>query len=290
LDAGDASAATSLLEDYLSTGACQNGNIGTPERVHEKANAGFDLGLTLFSIGEKFGRRFGEEEAVVDAGLTPEQEVQVADRNTQIDCALRIVRLIAGDSAVPIELRARANYLAGNLEFLRREYRSAVSAYDLSLKLVPGMPEDAGDGIGRDAAYNRAIALRRIQEDENRKDAGQDSGNDAGADAKSDAPEEPKDSGHDPSPEGGSPSKDSGPSDPQPDAGNPEPPKPDGGNDNPSGPDGGSPPSQPPPEQQSPSVNQDERILDMLEGAPTLQEHDAKNRALQRGPSGMIDK
>lgn len=286
-DAGDASAAATLLEGYLSTGACQGGSIGTPESVHQKANAGFDLGLALFSIGEKFGRRFGDEEGLVDAGLTPEQEVQVAERNTQIDCALRIVRLIAGDSSVPIELRARANYLAGNLEFLRREYRSAVSAYELSLKLIPGMPEDAGDGIGRDAAYNRAIALRRIQDEENRKDSGQDSGADAAPDARADASQEPNDSGSKPSPEGGNPSQDSG-SNGQPDAGSP---KQDGGSDNSSAPDGGSPPpEQPPPEQQSPSVNQDERILDMLEGAPTLQEHDAKNRALQRGPSGMVDK
>ena len=55
-------------------------------------------------------------------------------------------------------------------EFLRAKYEEAVKEYDLALTLVPGLFEEAGgDGIGRDAAWNRAIALRRIEE---QKDAG----------------------------------------------------------------------------------------------------------------------
>jgi hypothetical protein len=284
LDGGDASVAADMLQKYLGTGACDQGNIGTPDSVRGKANAGFDLGLALFYIGEQFGRRFGEEDRTLDAAPTPEQELASAERNARVECALRIARLIAGDNAQPVELRARAHYLAGNLEFLRRQYKSAVSAYDLALKLVPGLPVDAGDGIGRDAAYNRAIALRRIEDEENRNDAGPgDAAPPDGSDQKPDASDDPGDSGNS-DPDGGSKEPP-----PQPDAGG------DGGNDEPrnqdggNGPDAGSPP--PPPEQQkSPSVNQDERILDMLEEAPTLQEHDAKNRALQRGVSGMVDK
>ncbi len=284
LDGGDAAAAADMLQKYLGTGACEQGNIGTPDSVRGKPNAGFDLGLALFYIGEQFGQRFGDEDRTFDAAPTPEQELASADRNARVECALRIVRLIAGDSTQPVELRARAHYLAGNLEFLRRQYKSAVSAYDLALKLIPGLPVDAGDGVGRDAAYNRAIALRRIEDEENRNDAGPgDAGPPDGSDQQPDASDNPPDGGNS-EPDGGS--KDPPP---QPDAGG------DGGSDEPQGQDGGGGPDAgappPPPEQQkSPSVNQDERILDMLEEAPTLQEHDAKNRALQRGVSGMVDK
>jgi hypothetical protein len=222
---------------------------------------------------------------LLDAAPTPEQELQSADRNARVECALRITRMIAGDSSLSIELRARAHYLAGNLEFLRRQYKSAVSAYDLALKLIPGLPVDAGDGIGRDAAYNRAIALRRIEEEQNRDAGAPDTGAPDAPDQQPDASDDPGDAGNQ-DPNG----QDGGKPDPEtPDAGG------DGGAD-PQGQDAGGggqdagappPPSEP---QRAPSVNQDERILDMLEDAPTLQEHDAKNRALQRGTSGMVDK
>jgi hypothetical protein len=277
LDAGDAGAAVGLLEQYLQTGSCEQGQIGTPEGVRTRPNAGFDLGLGLFELGEQFGARFGDEE--LDDGGAAEAK---GPRSEQVECALRIVRLIAADTALPIDLRARAHYLAGNLEFLRRDYRSAVKAYELALKLIPGLPGDAGDSIGRDAAWNRAIALRRIEDEQ------QDAGPDAPPDAPPDAQPEGGDGG-----EGGPPDA-GGDGGNTPDAGN------QGGNDSGADdgssppndrPDAGAPPEQQPPEpQSSPSVNQDERILDMLERAPTLQQHDAKSRALKRGVSGMEDK
>jgi Ca-activated chloride channel homolog len=283
LDAGDAAAAATLLQTYLSTGECEAGNIGTPDSVRTKHNAGYDLGLALFRIAEQFGRRFGEEESFGEAGPSPEEEAKLAQRRDQVDCALRIVRIAAADPSVPIDLRARANYLAGNLEFLRREYRSAVEAYELALKLIPGLPDDAGDGIGRDAAFNRAIALRREQEQKDRPDAAPDS-------PPPDAP--PPDAGQD-----GERGDSGNDDDEQGDSGkNQDPPQPDGGKDEDdenSGPDAGAPDAgnqQPEPEQQSPSVNQDERILDMLERAPTLQQQDAKNRALQGRGAFMEDK
>ncbi len=100
----------------------------------------------------------------------------------QIECARRLARGPRGGRPRPA-LRARARYLEGNLEFLDGEYEDAVQAYDRALLLAPGSV-DAGDSIGRDAAWNRAIALRRI---EDKKDAGQDassgdaSSSDAGA-------------------------------------------------------------------------------------------------------------
>src|SRR6185369_12146517 len=103
---------------------------------------------------------------------SPAEEQLAELRNTEVECALRVVLAIANEGDVPIELRARAHYLAGNLEFLRHAYAEAVRHYDEALKLVPGMV-DGGDTIGQDAAWNRAIALERIEE-EKKRDAGHD--------------------------------------------------------------------------------------------------------------------
>jgi Ca-activated chloride channel family protein len=270
LDAGDAGAAVPLLQEYLSTGKCDNGSIGTPDSIRSRPNAAFDLGLGLFSIAEKFGRRFGEDPPPSDAGPSPEEEAALAKRSAEIDCALRIVRLVGPDPSQPIDLRARALYLAGNLEFLRRDYRTAVQSYDLALKLVPGLPDDAGvDGIGRDAAYNRAIAQRRIEDQE--RDA---SPPDASPDADPDAEPEKPDAGQD-EPDAGDQNQDDKPDagpDESPDAGQDG--QPDAGPD--AGPDGGNE-SEPKPEpKREPQANQDDRMLDELEQAPTLQQHEAK--------------
>ena len=289
-DAGDAGSAVSLLEGYLSTGKCENGEIGTPDPVRDRPNATFDLGLGLFQMAERFGHRFGdEEENLGDAGPTPQQDSEMGQRSNGVECAERILKLIAADSTTPAEFRARAYYLAGNLEFLRRDYKAAVKQYELALRLVPGLPADAGDTIGSDAAYNRAIALRRIEDKQ--KDA-------APPDAQPDGPQDgsPGDSGeNEQKPDSGNQNdkknqddkdKDKNKNKDQKDAGQDgsapkqEPPQqPDGGND------------QQKPQPQPQQSNQDDRTLDMLEHAPTFQEQDAKNRALQRRTrSGMEDK
>src|SRR5262249_27861317 len=217
------------LEKYLGTGACADGGLGVSDAIHKKPNGTFDLGLTLFSLGERFGHRFGEEELGKD---DPGEAQLMEQRSAEIDCALPLVKAIAGDPTVPAELRARAYYLAGNLEFLRKKYEEAVKNYDLALAIVPGLYEEAGgDGIGRDAAWNRAIALRRI---EDQKDAGQDGadgsdgadGDDGsdGADApdSADAPdgsEDGGDSGEKPDSGGDSGGNDGGRGDAGPDAG-----------------------------------------------------------------------
>jgi Ca-activated chloride channel homolog len=281
-DAGDAGTAVSLLEQYLATGKCEQGNIGAPESVRSKPNAGFDLGLGLFKLGEQYGQRFGEEEPSGDAGKNPEAEAAKEKRSSEVECALRIVRIIAADGSVPIDLRARAHYLAGNLEFLRGDYESAVKGYDASLALIPGLPVDGGgDGIGRDAAYNRAIALARIEDE--KKDAGPDAPPDASPDSgQPDGGEQP-DSGE---PDGGD-KKDQPKDEPdggQPDAGKQNPPQDqDGGQ-----PDAGKQP-EPQNQPQQPPKNQDDRILDMLERAPSVQQQDAKNRSLT-GRSRTEDK
>jgi Ca-activated chloride channel family protein len=299
LDGGDASAAVGLLAEYLATGKCESGQIATNDGVRRRSSASFDLALGLFEIAETFGKRFGDEESHGDAGLTPLEEAQLAERGDQVDCALKIAELIALDQEVPIDLRARAHYLAGNLEFLRRRYRAAVSHYDRALRLIPGLPDDASDGIGREAAWNRAIALRRAEDEDNRRDASQEPEPDSSDASQDQNPEggdgDSPDSGQDSSDDGGGQDgaddggRDAG------DDGQSQNDDQDGGQD--AGSDAGKgPQDQPdagaPPEQQpSPSVSQDERMLDMLERAPTLQQEAARNKALQRQPrTGMEDK
>lgn len=294
LEAGDAQAAVGLLQQYLKTGSCEDGvlEIGAAEDLHYRSNAGFDLGLGLFAIGEELGKRFGDEESLGDGGLTPAEEQALSLRSKQVSCALRIVRLIADDGSQPVELRARAHYLAGNLELLRKEYRQAVDDYDKSLQLVPGLPLDAGDPIGRDAAWNRAIALRRIEDEENRRDSGQDAQPDS-SDASRDASPEGGDGGDGGAGDGGQDAgQDSGENGQQtPESGAPDSGSPDAGpQDQDQGQDAGPQQEQPPPPPEQ-SASQDERMLDMLERAPTLQQEAAKLRARERQmPPGMVDK
>jgi hypothetical protein len=269
LDAGDAGSAATRLEEYLSTGDCKDGIIGTPDLLKRRPDGTLDLGLALFRIGELYGHRFGDEED--GQGVS---EALRAKRHAQVECARRVVQAIAEDETLPGELRARAHYLSGNLAFLDGDYEDAVTAYDKTLVLTPAEP-DSGDPIGRDAAFNRAIALRRIDD---KKDAGQDSGP---RDGSSDASRQPdagggqdasNDSGGG---DGSSPNKgeDAGkdaesPQTP-PDAG-PEPPRE----------AGAAPP---------PSVDEDQRMLDQLENAPTLQQEEAKRLGKKR-VRGMADK
>jgi hypothetical protein len=289
LDGGDAKTAGDLLEDYLVTGACKEGNIGTPTRVRERSNGSFDLGLALFQMAEKFGRRFGEEE--VDAGDHGDPALR-NQRSEQVDCALKLVRAVGTDPSQPVDLRARARYLEGNLLFLNAAYEEAVRAYDASLELAPGMHDsgpiqvgEAGrtyspDLLGRDAAWNRAIALRRI---EDKKDAGNDAGNDAGGDSgDGDGGDKGNDGGDNNGNDGG---KDAGGQDK------------DSGKDSGGDPDQKPPPQKPPPkpdEKPEPTPpsrqNQDERMLDQLENAPTVQQETARKQGQKRRVRGMSDK
>jgi tetratricopeptide (TPR) repeat protein len=267
LDAGDAASAASRLEDYLSTGACKDGIIGTPELLKRRPDGTLDLGLALFRIGEQYGRRFGEEEGT--EGIT---EAVRAKRHAQVECARRVAQEIAEDDGVPGEVRARAHYLSGNLAFLDGAYEDAVTAYDRALVLTPGEP-DSGDPVGRDAAFNRAIALRRIDD---KKDAGPDAS--PPGDAGSDASREP-DGGHDRGQDASSGNADGSAPSGGKDAESPPPPPPDAGPEPPR--EAGAPPP--------PSTDEDQKMLDQLENAPTLQQEEAK-RAGKKRVRGMADK
>jgi hypothetical protein len=286
LDAGDAGAAARVLEEYLATGSCEEGGFGIPDKVRERPNASFDLGLALFQLAERFGQRFGEEGRAGDAGPTPEEQALAELRSTEVECALRVVLQVASDTDLPLELRARAQYLAGNLEFLRGQsteetktkgYEEAVRHYDESLKITPGLV-DGGDAIGQDAAWNRAIALFRIEEEKKKDSGAPDAGpRDASSDRQSSpdgSPEHQEGGSNDPHKDGGSPS--------QPDAGDQNDAQSQANNQE--GQDAAQP-QEPPP-----SINQDQRMLDKLESAPTFQQEEAKQRAAQRRFRGKDDK
>ena len=274
LDAGNFRAAEDILEEYLATGPCSDAGIGLPDTVKLKPNGTFDLGLTLFYLAESFGHPFGEEEEGLEG---PGSKKNARLRGMEIDCAMLVTLAISSDPHVPIEVRARAHYLAGNLEFLRRRYEEAVKHYDETLSLVPGIVEEAGgDDIGRDAAWNRAIALRRIplvplamrerepdggesQQDGSDGSDGPD-GSDGSADAQPTTPDDAGDAAADAAQDAGS------------------------------GKTGREPPVVLEPEPATPDPQSDDRILDQLEQAPTYQEQEAKNRGTKRGRIRMEDK
>jgi hypothetical protein len=292
LDAGRVLPAEETLEQYLATGPCSgDGGLILSPAIRQMPSGTFDLGLTLFALGEQFGQRFGEEEAS-DGGS--QREKALAERRAlEVGCALLIVRAIAADPTVPVELRARASYLAGNLEFMLRKYEAAVKEYDQALGLVPGLRAiDGGadvDGIGRDAAWNRAIALRRM---EDQQDSGADApdssdGQDSSSDASDGSDGKDGSSGNDGGDKGDG-GRDGGDKD---DGGN------DGGGSNDAGDqdDGAAPASPPPPQPATPpsaTPQQDTRMLEMLEQqTPSYQEQEAKQRAhARRGRPTMEDK
>jgi Ca-activated chloride channel family protein len=279
MDAHDAGAAKLHLTGYLGTGVCNEGNIGASAALAERPQASLDLGLALFRIGERYGGRFGQ-----DPGLGNDDPALLARRSKEVACAPSVVEQLTARRKLPLELRAEAHYLLGNLEFLRREYTAAVVGYDRALELMPGRQDEETPALGRDAAHNRALALRLAKENE---------------------PPDPPDAGP-PSGDSGSPSEDP----PQPDAGggeNPDDKKSD--DDKKSGDDKKSdddksedqnkgdqeqepsadnsskqddPQSapdtkaEPPPSQQGRTLSQDDKILDQLERAPTVQQQAAR--------------
>jgi hypothetical protein len=304
-----------LLTTYLSTGQCKAGEIGTPDQVRKLPRAGVDLGLALFQIAESFGGKFGEAAPAKDDAAPNEALVK---RSEQIDCALRVVRVIAQDRSLSAKQRAEAFFLSGNLEFLRFDYKLAVDSYDAVLALTPGAETDAGFTIGTDAAFNRAIALRRIEEEEKNKPPPDNSSKppagDGGADdqkqddqkqddskddqKQDDSKDDQKqDDSKDPQ-EGDQQSGDQ--QDPQQDPqGDPkDPPDPQQGNEqgqpnpqqNPGGAaSGGSAQAAQAATGRPPSLSQDDRILESLERAPMIQ-HGVQGQTRGRAVRGMEDK
>ena len=132
-------------------------------------NASFDLGLALFRIAERFGRRFGEEEP---RRRRPPRRRR-ARRNgvgEDVDCALR-VRAPSSRTTTRCDSRACEHYLAGNLEFLRHQIRGRRQRVRRRVALDRG-PKRRGGRLGRGAAYNRAIASLASKRKRRKADAG----------------------------------------------------------------------------------------------------------------------
>lgn len=312
LESRDAGDARDILSAYLDTGKCKAGEIGTPESLRSKPHATYDLGLALFDIGERFGGKLGE---APPSPNDPNAAATLARRSQEVDCALRLTRIVAFTENNPIDLRAKAFFLSGNLEFLRHDYKNAVSSYDDALRLIPGGLAREAD-FAADAAFNRALALRLAEEEEKNRpkppDAGppnndENNSEESKDDDKSDQNEsddkdrqndkdkqedeerqdQQKDSDQDQEPkEDQSEQQDS-----KPDDQNQQQPESSGSNQNPepqptssAGQSSAAPASPGEP----PSLSQDDRILEMLERAPMFQP--AQPGHLRGRPGRLEDK
>lgn len=295
-DAGDAHAG---LAEYLNTGKCKAGEIGTPETLRQFPNAAYDLGLALFDLSERFGGKLGQPPS-----NDPNAAAVLAKRSREVDCALRVTRLVAFTEANPVELRAKAFFLSGNLEFLRHDYGNAVSSYDDALRLIPGgLAADLQLDFAADAAFNRAIALRLQEEEEKNKpkppDGGANNGDqDQNNDDKKDEQENEKkkddeqqkdkeneDEGNEDEQnkdqqeqKDGQDQQEQSKDDAEQDPSQPQPEPSAQASNNPqqnAPPSSSGPDNQPNPAQaatgQPPSLSQDDRILEMLERAPMFQ-------------------
>jgi len=228
--------------------------------------------------------------------------------SARIDCALRVLSPVAENPDLTSELRARAHYLMGNLELSRNAFQAAIDAYDRAIVLAPGLPEKTGDAIGRDIAHNRAVAQRRQQEEEERKKKEEEEKKDDQQDQKDDQQgqdqkdqqdqqgqdqddqQDQKDDQQDQKDQQGQDQKDQqpgqdpkdqpGPDDQQKGEQPGEPPASDAPQDGDAPmPEESAGQNEPQGKPNAPAASQDTRILDRLEQAPTLQQHDAKQKA-----------
>lgn len=282
LDGGKANKAAERLSAYLGAGACDAGAISIGKA--DAAEATFDLALTLFRLGELYGRKLDDPLPKKEEVDAPEDKRLARLRGDNIDCARALLDEILKHE-LPPDLQARARYLRGNVAFLDRDYDKAVVDYEKALIIVPGLPPDAGDLIGVDAAYNRALALR-FKEEEKKKDGGADGASDAPSEAGEGGPGDG--GGEGPSDGGADQGRDAEPDGPGQDGGQKDAPKDAGGD----APDDGKkndpketkPASPKPGDERGVDKGQDDRMLDQFEEAPMFQREESKRGSAQKRP------
>lgn len=158
-EAGQVEVSEELLAAYLELARCKDDELKPSPALRERADAAFDLGLAYFGLAQRTGTPFGQEEKLEPAELER--------RAAWVRCAATVLGAVASDERGSAELRARARFLHGNLLVSVRDHKRALEQYDAALRLVPAIADGvAGDTIGRDVAYNRAIALRRLEEEQ----------------------------------------------------------------------------------------------------------------------------
>lgn len=171
----DLPAARSDLEQVLEFHCEADGGR---DLVIDRPGASLDLGLVMFRTSELIGRRFGDED--VDAGTPEADEQLMAARVKELESAQAFLMKIESDPATDPKIALKARYLLGNFAFLSRRYTDAIARYDAVLMAHPARgtdPAEAGapdddDAIARAAAWNRAIALKRLEDQ--KPDAGSD--------------------------------------------------------------------------------------------------------------------
>lgn len=320
--------AEKLLLDYLQTGPCEAGVLGLGERARELPDGSFDLALALSALANRAAKPEPPSPGLAPP-TTPEAPPD-DERLARIGCGLRLLAPLGLNRELSAELRARSYYLSGNLEMLRTDYESAIASFDAGLALAPGLEKGKGDPIGRQIAKNRALAQRLLkeqkeQEKQQNSDQNQENGEEQQDQEQQNEPGDSGDDQNDSGDQGDSPDDQKDPDDQK--AGDQQEPDDDANADPSSDADqqgerdekeDEAKPGQPDPSQQDQTENQPgqgdsessadetsppksasqasaaqgERMLDILEQAPTLQQHEAQEKGRTRviGRPTMEDK
>ncbi len=154
--------AIAALEHGSGLGPCTSGTYGTPADDLAEPLLVVDLAqvqLTRSLAAEPVG-----------SAATPSKEADLAAR-----CARSAAQIVVRNRDFPRALRARAAALAGHAAFVLGDNESAIANYDIALALG-----DGGREATEDAAWNRSLALKRLQSASDPPDSGAGGGGDDG--------------------------------------------------------------------------------------------------------------
>jgi hypothetical protein len=181
--------AITALERGAGLGPCTSGSYGTP--ADDLAEP---LLVDLAQV--QLTRSLAAEP--VGAAPPTSKEADLAAR-----CARSAAQIIVKNRDFPRSLRARAAAIAGHAAFVLGDDEGAIASYDVVLSLG-----DGGREATEDAAWNRSLALKRLQSANDPPDSGGgggggdnggagDGGSDGGADGGADGGDGGDDAGRD---------------------------------------------------------------------------------------------